>query len=169
VKTGESVIPPTEFTLTLRSYKSAVTFSGLLNALDGVTSSEERIIFMTTNHYSLLDPALVRPGRVDVKELLDDAMPEQAERLFVKFYGTRETPRDTDDDDDDVPKTGVMRAHEAPVDDTRVRELGARVRDVVEENMRRRHRVSMASLQGHFIRHGAEDSLETLEELFAER
>lgn len=150
-----------------RSYKSAVTFSGLLNALDGVTSSEERIIFMTTNHYSLLDPALVRPGRVDVKELLDDAMPEQAERLFVKFYGTRDTPRDTEDDDEG--KTGVMRAHEAPVDDVRVRELGTRVREVVEENMRRRHRVSMASLQGHFIRHGAEDSLETLGELFAER
>ncbi|KAI5454423.1 Complex III assembly protein translocase and chaperone [Naganishia albida] len=146
-------------------YKSAVTFSGLLNALDGVTSSEERIIFMTTNHFSLLDPALVRPGRVDVKELLDDAMPEQAERLFVKFYGTRTTSGDGDEDG----KSGVMRPRETPVDDDRVRELGKQVREIVEENMRRRQRVSMASLQGHFIRHGVEDSLETLGELFAER
>lgn len=27
-----------------------LTFSGLLNALDGVASTEARIVFMTTNH-----------------------------------------------------------------------------------------------------------------------
>lgn len=43
-----------------------LTFSGLLNALDGVTSAGEgRLIFMTTNHRERLDPALLRPGRVD--------------------------------------------------------------------------------------------------------
>lgn len=46
-----------------------VTFSGLLNALDGVASSEERILFMTTNHLNRLDPALIRPGRIDVQSL----------------------------------------------------------------------------------------------------
>ncbi|CAB4413218.1 unnamed protein product [Rhizophagus irregularis] len=56
-----------------QGYQSMVTFSGLLNALDGVASSEERIIFMTTNHVELLDKALIRPGRIDVKELLGDA------------------------------------------------------------------------------------------------
>ncbi|KAF8921114.1 BCS1 N terminal-domain-containing protein [Mucidula mucida] len=44
-------------------YQSSVTFSGVLNALDGVTSGEERILFMTTNHIERLDPALIRPGR----------------------------------------------------------------------------------------------------------
>ena len=39
---------------------SNVTFSGLLNTLDGVASSEERLIFMTTNHLERLDPALIR-------------------------------------------------------------------------------------------------------------
>lgn len=29
---------------------NTVTFSGLLNALDGVVATEERLIFMTTNH-----------------------------------------------------------------------------------------------------------------------
>jgi len=67
--------------------ETGVTFSGLLNALDGVTSAEERIIFMTTNHPERLDPALIRPGRVDFKELLDNATPEQIERMFVRFYG----------------------------------------------------------------------------------
>ncbi|VDN39841.1 unnamed protein product [Gongylonema pulchrum] len=45
-----------------------VTFSGLLNAVDGVASADERILFMTTNHIERLDPALIRPGRVDVKQ-----------------------------------------------------------------------------------------------------
>ena len=40
-----------------------VTLSGLLNALDGVASSEGRIVFMPTNYVDRLDPALIRPGR----------------------------------------------------------------------------------------------------------
>jgi chaperone BCS1 len=45
-----------------REYQSHVTFSGLLNVLDGVASTEERILFMTTNHIERLDPALIRTG-----------------------------------------------------------------------------------------------------------
>ena len=37
-----------------------VTFSGLLNALDGVAATEGRVTFMTTNHLNRLDPALIR-------------------------------------------------------------------------------------------------------------
>ncbi|KAJ2850230.1 Complex III assembly protein translocase and chaperone [Coemansia brasiliensis] len=67
--------------------QSMVTFSGLLNALDGVASSDERIIFMTTNHIERLDPALIRPGRVDVKVYLGNATPYQIRRMFTRFYG----------------------------------------------------------------------------------
>ena len=52
---------------------SDVTFSGLLNVLDGVASSEERLIFMTTNYIERLDPALIRPGRVDYVQLINNA------------------------------------------------------------------------------------------------
>ncbi|CAG8540826.1 1741_t:CDS:2 [Funneliformis caledonium] len=69
-----------------QGYHSMVTFSGLLNALDGVASSEERIIFMTTNHVELLDKALVRPGRIDVKELFDNASDHQIKTMFLRFY-----------------------------------------------------------------------------------
>ncbi|ORX66342.1 hypothetical protein DL89DRAFT_270263 [Linderina pennispora] len=67
--------------------QSMVTFSGLLNALDGVTSSDERIIFMTTNHIERLDPALIRPGRVDLKTYLGNASPFQIKQMFTRFYG----------------------------------------------------------------------------------
>ncbi|GBC09962.1 hypothetical protein RclHR1_09230009 [Rhizophagus clarus] len=69
-----------------QGYQSMVTFSGLLNALDGVASSEERIIFMTTNYAELLDKALIRPGRIDIKELLDDASEYQIKTMFLRFY-----------------------------------------------------------------------------------
>lgn len=64
-----------------------VTFSGLLNALDGVGSSEERIIFLTTNHVERMDAALVRPGRVDMTIHLGDATRWQVERFWDRFYG----------------------------------------------------------------------------------
>ncbi|KAL8115051.1 hypothetical protein AgCh_021760 [Apium graveolens] len=44
------------------------TLSGLLNFIDGLWSScgDERIIIFTTNNKDKLDPALLRPGRMDV-------------------------------------------------------------------------------------------------------
>jgi len=63
-----------------------LTFSGLLNALDGVASAEERIVFMTTNHIEQLDPALVRPGRIDMKEFLGNATESQIRGMFLRFY-----------------------------------------------------------------------------------
>jgi chaperone BCS1 len=66
--------------------ETGVTLSGLLNALDGVSSREGRVLFMTTNHPERLDPALVRPGRVDRKVELGHATPDQARRLFLWFY-----------------------------------------------------------------------------------
>jgi chaperone BCS1 len=44
---------------------NSITFSGFLNAIDGVRSQEGRIIIMTTNHKEKLDPALLRAGRTD--------------------------------------------------------------------------------------------------------
>ncbi|KAL4366130.1 hypothetical protein AHAS_Ahas07G0175300 [Arachis hypogaea] len=48
--------------------ESKVTLSGLLNAIDGLWSccGEERIMVFTTNHKEKLDPALLRPGRMDM-------------------------------------------------------------------------------------------------------
>ncbi|KAI9591739.1 BCS1 N terminal-domain-containing protein [Syncephalis fuscata] len=77
-----------------QGYASMVTFSGLLNALDGVAAAEERIIFMTTNHLERLDSALIRPGRVDVKALLGDVSDHQIRELFLRFYETHNTEAD---------------------------------------------------------------------------
>lgn len=62
------------------------TFSGLLNALDGLTASNDRIVFLTTNHVDRLDPALVRPGRVDMTVHFGDATRYQAAEMWERFY-----------------------------------------------------------------------------------
>lgn len=53
---------------TTSSPGSRVTLSGLLNFTDGLWSccGNERIIIFTTNHIEKLDPALLRPGRMDM-------------------------------------------------------------------------------------------------------
>lgn len=63
-----------------------VTLSGLLNSIDGVASSEGRIIVMTTNYPEKLDKALIRPGRVDIHERLDLIGPKEILKLFYLFY-----------------------------------------------------------------------------------
>lgn len=63
-----------------------VTLSGILNVLDGVASAEERILFMTTNYPEKLDPALTRPGRVDMKVYIGYASDTQLARAFERFY-----------------------------------------------------------------------------------
>lgn len=67
-----------------------VTFSGLLNCLDGVASTEARIVFMTTNYLERLDAALIRPGRVDLKEYVGYCSEYQLIEMFKRFYNGTE-------------------------------------------------------------------------------
>lgn len=66
--------------------RSAVTLSGLLNVIDGVGSEEGKLFFATTNYIDHLDPALLRPGRIDRKIQYKLATREQATALFLRFF-----------------------------------------------------------------------------------
>jgi mitochondrial chaperone BCS1 len=66
--------------------QNRLTFSGLLNAIDGVAAGEGRILFATTNHLERLDPALIRPGRIDRKVEIAVATRDQARRMFRRFF-----------------------------------------------------------------------------------
>lgn len=63
-----------------------LTLTGILNALDGFMASEGSIVLMTTNQREVLDPALIRPGRVDYEEEFTAATQEQLRRLYQRFY-----------------------------------------------------------------------------------
>lgn len=102
---------------------SQVTFSGLLNALDGVGPTSGSLFFLTTNHKDRLDKALIRPGRVDVQVMLDYATDEQIGRMLSRFY-----PKAADADRATFVKTVRSRAGAGPG-------------------------VTMAQLQEHFVQH----------------
>jgi len=70
----------------LTEKNNILTFSGFLNALDGVRSQEGRIIIMTTNYKERLDPALLRPGRTDKAYKIGLATKYQIETLCFRFY-----------------------------------------------------------------------------------
>jgi chaperone BCS1 len=72
---------------------STVTLSGLLNAIDGVQAQQGRLLFATTNKYRALDPALVRPGRLDLHIKFTLASKWQAKELFKRFYPLEKTER----------------------------------------------------------------------------
>lgn len=44
----------------------AITLDDILNLWDGLCETPHRILIITSNHYDQLDPALVRPGRIDL-------------------------------------------------------------------------------------------------------
>lgn len=67
--------------------KARVSLSGLLNALDGVTTPHGLITVMTTNDVSVLDDALVRAGRVDYPVEIGYLDDDQAARLTEILLG----------------------------------------------------------------------------------
>ncbi|EKV06501.1 BCS1-like ATPase, putative [Penicillium digitatum] len=81
--------------------KGGITLSGLLNVIDGVAASEGRILIMTTNHVEKLDPALTRPGRVDMKIRFGYTRDADIRELFTSIYGAM----DNDITRDEAPTT----------------------------------------------------------------
>ena len=115
-------------------YRGAnVTFSGLLNALDGVASAEERIVFLTTNYVDRLDSALIRPGRVDMAVRLGEATRWQMAKLWDRFYG-------------ELDEQGTFKARFLE----RLEQLGL-INPENEEKVLHLRSTSAAALQGLFL------------------
>jgi mitochondrial chaperone BCS1 len=95
---------------------------------------------MTTNHLEKLDPALIRPGRVDLAMFVGDATPSQARRLFTQFYAETESPE-------------------------LLPELAQELEDLVVQGHQSTRPLSMAALQGIFIRNGAADAVQACREM----
>lgn len=72
-----------------RGATASIDFSTLLNCMDGVTTKRGMVCFMTTNHLDNLDPALIRPGRVDMYvkfDYPDVAQIRAALRILAKNF-----------------------------------------------------------------------------------
>ena len=66
-----------------------MTLSGLLNFIDGLWSccGDERIIIFTTNYKEQLDPALLRPGRMDVHICMSYCTPSAFKQIALNHLG----------------------------------------------------------------------------------
>lgn len=73
-----------------------LTLSGLLNAIDGIFNNDGRIMIMTTNHPEVLDDALIRPGRIDRKILLDYCDTYQINGIFEMMYDNENMMKNID-------------------------------------------------------------------------
>jgi len=49
-----------------KQHEDGITLDDILNLWDGLCETPHRILILTSNHYDQLDPALVRPGRIDL-------------------------------------------------------------------------------------------------------
>lgn len=71
---------------------NGLNLGDVLNALDGIGASEERLVFMTTNHPEKLDPALVRSGRIDRKFHIGYAADPELKRFYDRVAALRPLP-----------------------------------------------------------------------------
>ena len=118
--------------------ESKVTFSGLLNAIDGAFSQEGRLLFLTTNLIEVLDPALIRPGRVDKRVLFDLCDTHQAREMFQNFYGLHDT--DTVDERE--------RSAANKMDAAEINNLADRFAELLPQK-----EVAPAAIQAHLLVH----------------
>lgn len=88
----------------------SLTFSGVLNALDGLISVDGIITIFTTNHIENLDPALIRGGRVDRKFEFSHPSTKQLTTLFKSFY---------EDASDELAKRFSNKVLERPEEEAR--------------------------------------------------
>ncbi len=59
----------------------------ILNSMDGMQTPDGLKFIVTTNHLDRLDPAIVRPGRIDDVIELGPLSLESARQMFRAFYG----------------------------------------------------------------------------------
>jgi len=133
---------------------STLSLSGLLNSLDGVAAAEGRLLFATTNHIERLDPALSRPGRMDVWVNFTHATKWQAEGIFKCFFpynpstvsASSSIPKDPSQKNLPLPKR--KSTHAIPLlSEDEISELAKRFATAIPED-----ELSVASLQGYLLK-----------------
>lgn len=97
VPSGNSQESPSTESVGLRQHQDEghISLSGLLNVIDEIASNEGRILMLTTNSIKDLDPALIRPGRVDLSIESRLATKENFRHLLkLMFEATARMPGD---------------------------------------------------------------------------
>lgn len=70
-----------------KEVKRKVGLAEILNCIDGLQAPQNTIYVFTTNHMEKLDPALIRPGRCDVKLEIPGVTYDTFKKFAVYHYG----------------------------------------------------------------------------------
>lgn len=76
----------------LKPRPDELNLAGILNVLDGVVDTPGRIVIMTSNHPEVLDPALIRPGRIDRQIHLGYMQVAEACQMLAHYFDDECTP-----------------------------------------------------------------------------
>lgn len=69
-----------------KSKNDKITLSFILNTIDGLRETPGRILIITSNNYDSLDPALVRPGRIDITLEMKNATIDTIKEMYHHYY-----------------------------------------------------------------------------------
>ncbi|EWY99754.1 hypothetical protein FOYG_03705 [Fusarium oxysporum NRRL 32931] len=123
--------------------REPISLSGLLNVIDGVGAQEGRVLVMTSNHTENIDPALLRPGRVDFSVEFGLASSDTITQLFRLMYGT------SHDEVGSIEHAATTEASEKSVDTTKsVAALAEEFTRLVPSLV-----FSPAAIQGYLLMH----------------
>jgi hypothetical protein len=77
-----------EMSKTPRKEDEVLTLGAILETLDGIIETKGRIIIMTTNHREVIDPALLRPGRIDFELEFKKLRRCDVASIYEMMYGS---------------------------------------------------------------------------------
>ena len=66
-----------------------ITLDDILNLWDGIRETPGRILIISSNHYDKLDPALIRPGRIDITHELSNASHNTISDIYFHLFGNK--------------------------------------------------------------------------------
>ena len=66
-----------------------ITLDDILNLWDGIQETPGRILVISSNHYDKLDPALVRPGRIDITLELKKASKDVISNIYKYLFNKK--------------------------------------------------------------------------------
>jgi proteasome-associated ATPase len=87
----------------------------LLSELDGVESLKNVVVIGASNREDLIDPAILRPGRLDVKIKINRPNPDAAREIF-RIYLSDETPLDPEETGGLEPAAAINAMIESTVE-----------------------------------------------------
>lgn len=97
--------------------KSGVTMSGILNALDGIATPQDVITILTTNNAEVIDKAVIRPGRVDIREKIGYIDNDQLLRLCEVLNGRKPEGLPFISEDDKIVAASVVECFKRNLED----------------------------------------------------